>query len=416
MFRPLLPISPRRALLFCLFLGLFELLTYAASDVIMPGMLGVANELRGNPRHVPMALNAYLLGSVALQWLLGPLSDRFGRRPLLLTGCLGFSLACLVAPLVHDINMFIALRFFQGIGLGFVVVVSYPVLQETFQENDAVRMTAMLGNIALLSPLLGPLLGGALLTVIDWRTLFMLIAIAAALVWLGLCILMPETIDVERKNAERIVPQPLNVHEISTVYRNLLRNRRFIAGCLAIGMTTLPLIAWIALSPILLMHNLGIGMMGYGLWQLPVFGGLIAGNLVLNRIAGRTEMSALARSALPLLFSGLILALATTIVFAQPWALIFGLSVYSLGLGVCNAPLYRLTLFSSKSNKGAVSALLGMISVATFGLGSSAIATVGRDSLDRFVYALVVPALLAIWPLRVLLAPDNEAPLPPPKT
>lgn len=414
MLRPLIPISPRRALLFCVLLGLFELLTYVCSDVVMPGMLGVTAELRADARYVPMTLSAYLLGGVSLQWLLGPLSDRFGRRPLLLLGSLGFALACLATPWIHDIKLFIALRFIQGIGLGFVVVVSYPMLQEMFRESDALRMMALLANIALLSPLLGPLTGGVLLSVLSWRSLFVVIAAAAALVWLGLVRWMPETLGVTREDGSRVEARPLDAGSIARAYLDLLRNRKFMAGCIALGMTGLPLISWIALSPVLLMHNLGISAIGYGLWQLPVFAGLIGGNLLLNRFAARFDLPTLVRRALCPMVGGLMFALLATQVVAKPWALVLGMSIYALGMGVCNASLYRITLFSSESGKGAVSAMLGMIMVTIFGLGSSALAALGGGaSLGHFTAALMVPSLLAVWPLwRLLAPPDATVPIP----
>jgi DHA1 family multidrug/chloramphenicol efflux transport protein-like MFS transporter len=131
---------------------------------------------------------------VVLQWLIGPLADRYGRRPLLLTGCLFFGVACLATFWVHDIGLFNLLRLLQGIGLGFVVTVSYPALNEAFSEADAVRMMALLANIALLSPLLGPLVGTLMLQWLDWRWLFVAFAIGAVLCWLLLYRLMPETL------------------------------------------------------------------------------------------------------------------------------------------------------------------------------------------------------------------------------
>ncbi|WP_203234305.1 MFS transporter [Burkholderia mayonis] len=143
-FRPLLHISRRQALLFCLLLTAFELLTYLASDMVMPAMLQVTRDLSASNHHVPTALSAFLLGGIAFQWLIGPLSDRFGRRPLLLAGTLIFALACLAAGGSQHIGWFNLLRFIQGIALGFIVVVSYPALQETFAERDAVRLMALL--------------------------------------------------------------------------------------------------------------------------------------------------------------------------------------------------------------------------------------------------------------------------------
>lgn len=181
MYNSLLPVSSRHALFFCLFLSTFELLTYVASDVVMPGMLTVIKDLNAQPHYVPWSLNAYLLGGVSFQWLIGPASDRFGRRPLLLIGCALFSVSCLATPWVDNIRVFTLLRFIQGIGLGFVVVVSYPALQEAFNESDAIRLIALFANIALLSPLFGPLVGSVVLAYLSWRTLFIAIALMATL-------------------------------------------------------------------------------------------------------------------------------------------------------------------------------------------------------------------------------------------
>ncbi|AIN17265.1 sugar (and other) transporter family protein [Yersinia rochesterensis] len=405
----LLPISPYRALLFCLLLSLFELLTYVGSDVIMPGMLNVVSDLQAENSYVPLSLNAYLLGGVAFQWLIGPLSDRVGRRPLLLFGCMMFTMACLATYWVNDIRLFIALRFIQGIGLGFVIVVSYPALQECFAESDAVRLMAIFSNIALLSPLLGPLIGSALLSFMTWRMLFILIAVLAALVWMGLFWLMPETIGVIRKDGSKLPLQPLQVGSIIKAYLDLLYNRRFMSGSIALGLIGLPIFAWIALSPLLLVHNLGMSMTEYALWQFPVFGALIAGNFALNYTIKHFSIEQLLRMALLPVLCGLAFALVTILITDHVIALITGLSIYAFGLGICNATLYRITLFSSDSGKGTVSAMLGMISVAIFGLGSILLTTLGAgNSLEAYIIGATFSAFAAALPILYLCSPSRE--------
>lgn len=262
MYNSLLPVSSRHALFFCLFLSTFELLTYVASDVVMPGMLTVIKDLNAQPHYVPWSLNAYLLGGVSFQWLIGPASDRFGRRPLLLIGCALFSVSCLATPWVDNIQVFTLLRFIQGIGLGFVVVVSYPALQEAFNESDAIRLIALFANIALLSPLFGPLVGSIVLAYLSWRTLFIAIALMATLTWFGLLRWMPETIGVVREDGSKIECQPLEVKTLARAYGDLLTNPRCISGSVALGLVGLPLMAWIALSPLLLVHHLQMSMLG----------------------------------------------------------------------------------------------------------------------------------------------------------
>lgn len=125
------------------------------------------------------------------------------------------------------------LRLLQGIGLGFVVTVSYPALNEAFSEADAVRMMALLANIALLSPLLGPLVGTLLLQWLDWRWLFVAFAIGAVVAWLLLYRLMPETLGVERRDGSRLAFTPIHLLPLLAGYGQLLGNRRFVAGSAA---------------------------------------------------------------------------------------------------------------------------------------------------------------------------------------
>jgi DHA1 family multidrug/chloramphenicol efflux transport protein-like MFS transporter len=375
-----------------------------ASDMIMPAMLTVTHDLNASAQHIPFAFNLYLAGGVLLQWLIGPLSDHFGRRKMLLIGCALFALACAAAFSAQSIYAFNGLRLIQGMGLGFVIAVSYPALQEIFCEADAVKIMALLGNVALLSPLLGPLLGSLLLEWLTWRELFLLLGMSGLLVWLALYVYMPETVGTLRHDGQRLMAVPFEWGGTVRRYAALLGNPRFLSATVALGIMSLPLIAWIGLSPLLLMHNLGLSSLTYGLWQIPVFAAVILGNLILNRLIAKTEIPQLIRYALWPLCGGLVALVILSAYGVSTPLLISCLGLYAVGLGMSNAALYRLALFTSDDSKGLVSAMIGMISIVVMGAGGSILAAVGAgNSHESFALMAGIAGLLCLLPLRFFL-------------
>ncbi|MFV9686645.1 MFS transporter [Pantoea sp. KXB45] len=351
-----------RILLFPLALVLFEFATYIAHDMIQPGMLIVTREFSVGPEWVSTSLTAYLIGGVVLQWLLGPLSDKYGRRPVMLSGILFFAVACILTHWVSSIEEFVTLRFIQGISLCFIGAVGYAAIQEAFDEALAVRMMALMANVALLAPLAGPLAGAAWLTLGSWRSMFWLFAACSVVAFVVLWRVMPETAG-DRSHS-------IALPNLARNYGRLMKDRLVMSGSFAIGLVFIPILTWVALSPVILMHDEGLSRMQYALLQLPVFMAMIAGNLTLSKLAGRVPIERpVIFAAWPILI-GLTLALVASLHNSHAWLLVTaGLSLYAFGAGMVNAGLYRLTLYASQEGKGSVAAMLGMISILTLAVG-----------------------------------------------
>lgn len=351
-----------RILLFPLALVLFEFATYIAHDMIQPGMLIVTREFSVGPEWVSTSLTAYLIGGVVLQWLLGPLSDKYGRRPVMLCGILFFAVACILTHWVSSIEEFVTLRFIQGISLCFIGAVGYAAIQEAFDEALAVRMMALMANVALLAPLAGPLAGAAWLTLGSWRSMFWLFAACSVVAFVVLWRVMPETAG-DRSHS-------IALPNLARNYGRLMKDRLVMSGSFAIGLVFIPILTWVALSPVILMHDEGLSRMQYALLQLPVFMAMIAGNLTLSKLAGRVPIERpVIFAAWPILI-GLTLALVASLLNSHAWLLVTaGLSLYAFGAGMVNAGLYRLTLYASQEGKGSVAAMLGMISILTLAVG-----------------------------------------------
>ncbi|WP_165459833.1 MFS transporter [Atlantibacter sp.] len=352
----------RQALLFPLCLVLYEFSTYIGNDMIQPGMLTVVAQYQAGIEWVPTSMTAYLAGGMFLQWLLGPLSDRVGRRPVMLWGVVWFIVTCLATLLAQTIEQFTVLRFLQGISLCFIGAVGYAAIQESFEEAVCIKITALMANVALIAPLLGPLVGAAWIHLAPWEMMFVLFAVLAAISFFGLWRAMPET-------ATRL-GEKLSMKELGRDYREVLKNVRFVAGALSIGFVSLPLLAWIAQSPVIIISGEKLSTYEYGLLQVPVFGALIVGNLVLARLTSRRTVRALIIMGGWPIMIGLALAALATVVSSHAYLwMTAGLSVYAFGIGLANAGLVRLTLFASDMSKGTVSAAMGMLQMLIFTVG-----------------------------------------------
>jgi DHA1 family multidrug/chloramphenicol efflux transport protein-like MFS transporter len=341
---------------------LFEFATYIGNDMIQPGMLAVVANFNAGEEWVPTSMTAYLAGGMFLQWLLGPLSDRRGRRPVMLTGVTFFIITCLAILFVQNIEQFMVMRFLQGISLCFIGAVGYAAIQESFEESVCIKITAMMANVALIAPLLGPLAGAALIHVAPWQSMFVIFAVLAAIALWGLWKSMPET-------ASRL-GEPFSMPSLLRDYKHVLKNRQFVCGALAIGFASLPLLTWIAQSPVILISGEGLAAYDYGLLQVPIFGALIIGNVTLARLTGKRTVEYLIKLGAGPMVVGLLIAAAATMFSAHAYLwMTAGLSLYAFGIGVANAGLYRLTLFSSDMSKGTVSAAMGVISMMIFTVG-----------------------------------------------
>ncbi|MDF0606816.1 MFS transporter [Neisseriaceae bacterium TC5R-5] len=362
MFSPYLKLS-RANFLFPLALVLFEFSVYICNDMVQPAMLVVTREFMVDSSWVPLSMTAFLVGGASLPWLAGPWSDRVGRRPVLLAGVAYFTLTCLATYLVDSIHTFMLLRILQGIGLCFINTVGYAAVQEAFEEKVAVKTMALMANIALIAPLLGPLAGALLLDLAPWRTSFLLIAMLSFIALLGLFWKMPETIKPSREK--------LLLSVILRDYWQVFSQRRFMLSAALIPLLALPLLGWIALSPVFLIEDLAMTSVQYGWMQLPVFTGLIAGNLILALVAERWPLGRSVLLGMWPIVLGLLLLLGGVYYSSFPqYYLMAGMSLMALGEGLAFGVLYRFALMSSDvAGKGTIAASMSMLGMAGYALG-----------------------------------------------
>lgn len=173
---------PARTLPLPLLLALLTALSPLAIDMYLPAMEAMAGDLQTSIHLVELSVSTYLLGFALGQLSGGPLSDRYGRRPLIITGLIIFALSSVALIVTTSLTSLLVLRFMQAIGGGLATVNSSAIVRDRFQGADVAKTLSLVSMIMMVAPLVAPMLGALTLKVAGWRTIFITLSVYAALV------------------------------------------------------------------------------------------------------------------------------------------------------------------------------------------------------------------------------------------
>ncbi len=341
-------------LFFPVALILYDFAAYLSTDLIQPGIINVVRDFNADVSLAPAAVSLYLAGGMALQWLLGPLSDRIGRRPVLIAGALIFTLACAATLLTTSMTQFLVARFVQGTSICFIATVGYVTVQEAFGQTKAIKLMAIITSIVLVAPVIGPLSGAALMHFVHWKVLFAIIAAMGLIALIGLALAMPETV---KRGAV-----PFSARGVLRDFRDVFRNRVFLFGAATLSLSYIPMMSWVAVSPVILIDAGGMSTSEFAWAQAPVFGAVIVANMVVVRFVKDPTQPRFIWRAAPIQLSGLAVLIVGNLLWPHVWLWsVLGTSLYAFGIGMIFPTLFRFTLFSNNLPKGTVSASLNMV-------------------------------------------------------
>ncbi|KRW63197.1 hypothetical protein AO724_11955 [Aeromonas allosaccharophila] len=339
--------------LFPVFLVLFEFLAYIGNDMIQPAMPSIVSSFHASEVWVPTSMTAYLLGGAVLQWIFGPLSDRIGRRKVLFYGMIYFVGMCLLILATNSIEQFMLARFLQGVSQGFIGGVIYATVQEAFEHVKAIKISALMANVTMFAPLAGPVIGAIWLEFLPWQGIFVLFVILTIIALVGAWFTMPETSPFTQSG--------ISVKKFFNDYLYTIKNSRFRWFMFTWVLGFVPLMTWMALSPIFVADT-GGSLIDYSWLQVPVFGGLLIGNITLARFIEKHDPIKMVKTgSIPMVIGVLVSLFVTALDQNNIVLMAAGLGIYAFGMGLTNACLYRLTLFSSDMSKGTIGSLMGTL-------------------------------------------------------
>ncbi|TFH85550.1 Bcr/CflA family efflux MFS transporter [Billgrantia azerbaijanica] len=221
-----------------------------AIDAYLPAMPALAATVGASIHHTELSISAFLIGFALGQLLFGPLSDRLGRKPVLLSGLVAFLLASLAITAVDSLGALLTWRFLQALGGGACVVNSAAIVRDCFSGREAARVMSTMAMILMLAPLVAPAVGSGLLYLADWWLIFVFLAgYAAFLLWL-MGTRLPET---------RAPGQPVaSFRQVLANYASVLTHREGMGYVCAVAASFAGLFAFVTASPFLYIEHFGL--------------------------------------------------------------------------------------------------------------------------------------------------------------
>lgn len=325
-----------------------------STDFYLPSLPEIVLFMRTDVSGAQATLSAFLFGFAAGQIIWGPLSDRLGRRPVLMIGLglfLATTLACAFAP---SIEALVGARFAQALGASGPIVLGRAMVRDLYEGPRAGRELARMGMIMGLVPAVAPVIGGVLQTAFGWRSTFLATLIFALALLAVIVTLMPETL---RQRS----PDRLSLVAIFRGYRLLLQNRAYRVYVALTALAYAGLFAFISGSSFVLMGVYGLSAPAYGLSFGFCVLGFILGTIIAQRLVGKRGLDGvIALGVACLAGGGLTMLLGVATGLGGPLGVIGPMALYACGVGLVMPQAQASAMMPFPERAGAASSLTGL--------------------------------------------------------
>ena len=398
-------LTRRQRLVYVLVLGALTALGPFTIDLYLPAFPVMQDELGVSATAVQLTLTGTMIGFGLGQLIVGPWSDKVGRRlPLILATALHIA-ASLAAAFAPDIVWLSVFRLLQGFGAAAGGVVAMAMVRDLFGGKPLVRMLSRLALVNGLAPVLAPVIGSQLLAVMDWRGVFVVLAIYGAAVVLCVTFFIVETLPESRRHVA-------GHSTLRQRYAVLFRDRIYLGAALIGGMTFTGLFGYLSTSSFLFQEVYGFSPQEFGI----LFGvnsvGVIIGVQTSSRLmrgpvppqwilAGTTTVQ--------FLLAGAIMALDAS--GAGLWGTLIPLWFFILACGFAFPAVQVLALAHHGAEAGTAASLLGALNFGLAGAISPLIGLMGVGSAVPMAFVMALAALVSIVALWALVRPRSVPPL-----
>ncbi|MFH9467360.1 Bcr/CflA family multidrug efflux MFS transporter [Streptomyces clavifer] len=397
----------RAGLLVTLVLGGLTALPPLSMDMYLPALPAVTDSLHAPASTVQLTLTACLTGMALGQLVVGPMSDRWGRRKPLLLGMIVYVIATAICAFAPSAELLIGFRLLQGLAGAAGIVISRAVVRDLYDGDEMARFFSTLMLISGVAPVIAPVIGGQVLRFTDWRGIFAVLTVVGVLLTLVVWKWLHETLPESQRHTG-------GVGDALRTMRGLLADRVFTGYMVAGSLAFAALFAYVAASPFVMQEIYGASPQTFSL----LFGinsiGLIAVGQINGKIlVGRVSLDkALGFGLAVISLAAIALLLMTSGVFGDVGLLpvAAGLFVLMSAMGLAMPNTNTQALMRTRHAAGSASALLGTSSFLIGAIASPLVGIAGERTAVPMAVVQVVCALSAMACFLVLCRPWRNRP------
>jgi DHA1 family bicyclomycin/chloramphenicol resistance-like MFS transporter len=369
-----------------------------ATDVYLVLMPAIARDFDASLAATHASMAAFALGFGLAHLFIGVLADRYGRRPVAITGAFAFLVATLAVTAAPSLELLTLARFIQGLVVATCPILARAIVRDLVAPSAAAKAYAHVNAVAALSPLTAPFLGAAALAWGGWRAAMGLLLVYGLLLMAAIVWRLPETLPAQAAGTKP--PTPL------AAAREILTSLHFLAGACVTMLLYSALFTWLTTSPFLMMDGLGFSTIDVsivlGLGSL----GYMAGSLATARLAARHKPERLVALGAPLMLAGALGALlALTRASPGPFTTLVMVLPFYVGLGFTHANALQIVMRPFPHMAAQASAWLGLLQqvggvlvsvlAVKAGAGTTAIGVMIACCIGLLLASALLPRLMA---------------------
>ena len=376
------------------------------TDIYLPATPAITAELNASAAQVQLSLTTCFLGLALGQLFIGPISDAYGRKKPLFISLAVFALASIACAFATNVHQLIVMRFLQGFSGAGGVVLARTLACDIYSGQRLTQFTALLMTINSLAPILGPIVGSAIVAFFDWPMLFVFLCLWGVFLILTSSKFFPETLPPDARSSTLGSTMGNMFHE--------LKNKRFLLLSLGLGVTMGGFAGYLASSPFIFQVIFGLSPVGYAM----IFGfNAIMLSVVANltgRLAKRVaERKIVVWSLLIQIAMGFALVAVIVLGIEQVVLVAVILCVYVAIGGATQTAGFAIAIESRCGGAGAATGIFGVMGFFFGAISSPLVGLMGERSMVPLSVALIVSAALSLtlllWGLHSKLHPNSPA-------